>query len=300
MTEFTSCKKAIAACLESKRFSIAHLHTEEKAMAVHIHDTYEIFYAISGAKRFLIGNKCYDIQPGDLFVINQYESHYLDQIDSMELDRIVINIHPDYLKSISTEQTNLDYCFSYRDNNFSHRIKLTKELQQRFIYYIHKITNTSGYGSDIIETTAFMELMILINGQFLVQCNSQPEHLISNSDSNESYQYNSQVTNILDYINQNIANDLTIKSLAEHFFLSESYICRIFKAETGTTINKYLTARRISIAKSLLDVGLSVTEVCEKSGFHDYSNFLKAFTKAVGISPKKYSQYSSRWFKHTT
>jgi YesN/AraC family two-component response regulator len=125
----------------------------------------------------------------------------------------------------------------------------------------------------------------MINSQFRAQCDLE--------ESKDNYQYNSQVADILEYINKNISNELTIKSLADNFYLSESYICRIFKAETGTTINKYLTARRISIAKSLLDVGLSVTEVCEKSGFHDYSNFLKAFTKAVGISPKKYSQYSS-------
>ncbi|OYP58182.1 AraC family transcriptional regulator [Lachnotalea glycerini] len=222
---------------------------------------------------------------GDIFIINQYESHYLDQIDSMVHERIIISIHPDYLKQLSTPETNLDYCFSHRPNEFSHRVELSKEQQQRFIYYIHKMASLSGFGSDILEQTAFTELMVLINSQFQAQCDLEA--------AGESYQYNSQVADILKYLNKNIRNDITIKCLADHFYLSESYICRIFKAETGTTINKYLTARRISIAKSLLNVGLSVTEVCEKSGFHDYSNFLKAFTKAVGISPKKYSQYSS-------
>jgi AraC-like DNA-binding protein len=37
---------------------------------------------------------------------------------------------------------------------------------------------------------------------------------------------------------------------------------------------------------------VGVTEAYEKSGFTDYSNFFKAFTKAVGISPKKYAQCS--------
>ena len=74
--------------------------------------------------------------------------------------------------------------------------------------------------------------------------------------------------------------------------MSESYICRIFKSATGTTINKYINARRISIAKALLSDGANVTEAYEKSGFSDYSNFFKAFTKAVGISPKKYAQCS--------
>lgn len=59
------------------------------------------------------------------------------------------------------------------------------------------------------------------------------------------------------------------------------------------TINKYITAKRITLSKSLLSEGCSVSETCEKCGFNDYSNFLKAFTKAVGISPKKYAQFNS-------
>ena len=82
------------------------------------------------------------------------------------------------------------------------------------------------------------------------------------------------------------------EQLAEHFYLSESYICRIFKAATSTTINKYIVAQRISLAKSLLTEGHSVAETCDKCGFRDYSNFLKTFTKVVGISPKKYAQFS--------
>lgn len=285
MNEFTSCIKAISECIKTKRFAIAHLYNEEKTMSMHIHDCYEIYYSVTGGKRFLIDNKYYDIKPGDLFVINQYESHYLDEVDSKEHERIIISIYPDYIKQLSTEETNLDYCFSHRCSDFSHKVELSKEQQQRFIYYIHKIASLSGFGSDILEQTTLIELLVMINSQFRAQCDLE--------ESKDKYQYNSQVADILEYINKNISNDITIKSLADHFYLSESYICRIFKAETGTTINKYLTARRISIAKSLLDVGLSVTEVCEKSGFHDYSNFLKAFTKAVGISPKKYSQYSS-------
>ena len=94
--------------------------------------------------------------------------------------------------------------------------------------------------------------------------------------------------------NNNIQYPVSIGDLAKHFYISESYICRIFKAATGTTINKYMTARRISIAKSLLAEGIGVSEVCDRCGFSDYSNFLKAFTKSVGISPKKYSQNCNR------
>ena len=139
MKNCTSCKESIDNCLKTKSFSIAHLHTEEETMKIHIHDCYEIYYSISGGKQFLIDNKFYDINPGDLFVINQFESHYVSQISQMIHERIVISIHPDFLKQISSTKTDLNYCFTHRDNNFIHKISLDKEQQNRFMYFINKI-----------------------------------------------------------------------------------------------------------------------------------------------------------------
>ncbi len=282
MEELYSCKQAIETCIKSQTFSIAHLYKDENAMEMHIHDCYEIYYSISGGKQFLIDNKFYGIEPGTLFVINQYESHKLTQVDKMVHERIVLSIHPDYTKKLSTAETNLDACFSGRPRDFCHKISLSREQQSRFLYYINKITGAEGYGHDVIEKAAFMEMMILINNT--LQTNG--------SHASCGCVYSQQVDDILSYINQNINFPITIEQLSGEFFLSESYICRIFKAAPGTTINKYICARRISIAKSLLSEGRSVTEAYEKSGFTDYSNFFKAFTKAVGISPKKYAQCS--------
>lgn len=282
MEELYSCKQAIETCIKSQTFSIAHLYKDENAMEMHIHDCYEIYYSISGGKQFLIDNKFYGIEPGTLFVINQYESHKLTQVDKMVHERIVLSIHPDYTKKLSTDETNLDACFSDRPQDFCHKISLSRKQQSRFLYYINKITGAEGYGHDVIEKAAFMEMMVLINNTLQ----------LNESRDGGGCVYSQQVDDILSYINQNINFPITIEQLSGEFFLSESYICRIFKAATGTTINKYICARRISIAKSLLSEGRSVTEAYERSGFTDYSNFFKAFTKAVGISPKKYAQCS--------
>lgn len=283
MEEVTSCKIAIENCASSKRFSIAHLYREEKAMDMHIHDCYELYYSISGGKQFLIDNSFYSIAPGDLFIINQYESHKLTQIDNQLHERIVLSIHPDYVKKLSTAETDLDYCFTNRSEHFQHKVSLNKEQQSRFLYYINKMTSAKGYAHDIVEQAAFMELLVMIN-------------MLSDANAADTvgseYKYSQQVDDILAFINQNISQPITVEQLAAHFFLSESYICRIFKQATGTTINKYITARRISIAKAHLNEGISVNETFERSGFGDYSNFFKAFTKAVGVSPKKYANLS--------
>lgn len=283
MKQCTSCKESIKDCLDNKYFSIAHLYTEEETMSIHIHNCFEIYYSISGGKQLLIANKFYDISPGDLFVINQFESHYVSQINNAVHERIVLSIYPDFLKSISTTNTDLSYCFTHRPENFNHKISLNKEQQNRFMYFINKIASTDGFGSDVIEYAAFLELMTLLTGIYM-----------TNNDVSllTPYKYNEQIDEIIAYINDNISKQLTIDRLSKHFFLSESYICRIFKLATGTTINKYITARRISIAKSLLSNGSNVNDVCIECGFNDYSNFLKSFKKAVGVSPKKYSNFS--------
>lgn len=280
MTVFSSCEQAIRDCLDQQTFSIAHLYKEEKTMDMHIHDCYELYFSISGGKQFLIDNKFYSVAPGDLFIINQYESHKLSDVDRNVHERIILNFHPNYVKSLSSKATNLDDCFSHHPSDFQHKISLSKEAQKRFLYHVDKITSAEGYAGDIMQQAAVLELLVLLNR--LSTCNAA-ENAVPN------YKLNHQVDEILAYINQNLSQPVSIQALAEHFYMSQSYLCRIFKKATGTTVNKYITARRITIAKALLSEGRSVAEAYERSGFTDYSNFFKAFTKAVGISPKKYA-----------
>lgn len=283
MVEHTSCTVATEACCSSHTFSIAHLYKTEKTLNMHIHDCHELYFSISGGKQFLIDNSFYHINDGDLFLINQFESHCLSQVGE-EHERIVLSIDPAYLKSLSTEATDLSYCFQHRKQNAPHQVHLTTEEQKRFVYLTHKLVTTSGFGSDLLDQSIFLELMVFINQKFYVHAHNKEENI--------SLSYHAQMDDLLSYINQNIHLPLTIEDLSSHFYLSSSYLCRIFKAASGTTINKYITAKRISLAKTFLQQGLSVHETCEACGFNDYSNFLKSFTKAVGISPKKYAQFN--------
>lgn len=280
MNVFSSCKLATQACMERQSFTVAHLYKEEKTMDMHIHDCYEIYYSISGGRQFLIDNKFYHVAPGDLFIINQFESHMLISVDGESHERIVVNLHPNFVKALSTEVTNLDECFSFHPAAFQHKISLSREQQNRFLYHIDKITSAEGYGADVIQRASVLELLVLVN--WLSSCNAE-------QTAAPNYNHNHHVDDILSYINQNLVSDISMQVIADEFNMSKSYLCRVFKKATGTTIGKYVTARRITIARSLLSEGYSVTEAYEKSGFTDYSSFFKTFTRVVGISPKKYA-----------
>lgn len=82
---------------------------------------------------------------------------------------------------------------------------------------------------------------------------------------------------------------------AFHFYLSSSYLCRIFKDSTGTTINQYITAKRISRAKVLLAEGHPVAEDSSLCGFGDYSNFLPAKSGQKDGSSKGFQEENENY-----
>ena len=84
---------------------------------------------------------------------------------------------------------------------------------------------------------------------------------------------------------------LSIKDISEHVFLSSSYICTLFKNETGQTLNQYLTHFRMEKAKKLLtDSRYKITDISAKVGYSDGNYFGKTFKKMIGISPSEYRE----------
>ncbi|NLK74207.1 MAG: response regulator [Clostridiales bacterium] len=99
---------------------------------------------------------------------------------------------------------------------------------------------------------------------------------------------------IKEYINKNYSNDnLSVKDISEYVNLSFSYICTLFKNETGKTINQYLTEVRIEKAKELLQTTMSnISEISTMVGYSDSNYFSKTFKKLVGKSPSEYKESS--------
>ena len=56
----------------------------------------------------------------------------------------------------------------------------------------------------------------------------------------------------------------------------------------GISIHQYIILKRIELAKSLIQQGKPMHLVCLESGFHNYSNFFKAFKAVTGVSPSDY------------
>lgn len=86
--------------------------------------------------------------------------------------------------------------------------------------------------------------------------------------------------------------EINLKTISQEFHLNSSYISQLIKNETGLTYTQYITELRMNKAKELLKTTrLSLNEISEAVGFHDYFYFIKKFKREVGITPGKYLQH---------
>lgn len=96
-------------------------------------------------------------------------------------------------------------------------------------------------------------------------------------------------TDVIAYIQEHFAQDITVETLANIAGLSLYHFIRCFKHETGFTPHDYLIHTRLNTAKYLLkNTSLSVKDICFHCGFSSESVFCNAFKRAFDITPSKY------------
>ncbi|MCQ6563368.1 helix-turn-helix transcriptional regulator [Paenibacillus mendelii] len=110
------------------------------------------------------------------------------------------------------------------------------------------------------------------------------------SDKREKKTHN-VVAHIRRYIERHYAEDLTNARIASSVYLTTTYVCLLFKQETGLTLNEYVVETRIAVAKRLLaDPANKPYDVCYAVGYKDPGYFGKLFKRQTGYTPGEFRE----------
>ncbi len=106
-----------------------------------------------------------------------------------------------------------------------------------------------------------------------------------------SYKHADVVETIINVLENQYSEPITIEELAKKVFLTPNYICNIFKENVGESIIDYLTKVRMKHAKLLLtSTGCKIYEIAEQTGFNNTSYFSFVFKNMFGVSPKEFRE----------
>ena len=154
---------------------------------------------------------------------------------------------------------------------------LEKSSLFRSIMRLEHSFSDDGYASELYRQVLFLEFMIHLN-------RAARKNRLEFIDTQN---YNLKIQEILQYVNDHLAEDLTIDGLAGRFFISKYYMMRLFKQETGYTLGQYITQKRLLLARELILSGVPSTQVCFDCGFRDYSTFSRSYKKLFQESPRE-------------
>lgn len=255
-------------------FRLFHINDQtKKDFSYHYHDFHKIIVFISGKVTYHIEGKAYHLKPRDILLVSQGAIHKPEIDPSVPYERYIFWIRDD----LSCQELNT--CFQKANDRSFNLVRADSALQERLKDLLPEIEQTlqnKHFGDTVLRNALFTQFMIYINRIFL---------RTSSSPDKKTYSSDTQVEQLLKYINRNLSENLSIDQLANRFFFSKYHMMRKFKNETGYTIHNYITSKRLLLARSLINEGSPVIKAAQMSGFNDYTTFVRSYKKHFGNAP---------------
>lgn len=241
----------------------------------HCHDHYELLFVMEGEGKYVVEGKEYVLSPRSIMITKPLEYHYVKIKPDTKYERyIVVFSEADLLPETAGVLCEL----------------MDREDEPRSFYFpgtvgdaIVSVYERSQIASELPkEHSASYTRMLLGELIFLFS--------LANTERTVSYDGDISVR-VIKYLNENINRNISLDFLANRFFVSKYYLCRVFKKHNGISIHGYITQKRVMQAKLLIEAGETASAAAYKVGFRDYSAFYRAFVKIVGLPPTNSSAY---------
>lgn len=244
------------------------------------HQSIEIIYVLSGSLEIKCGtSNNYILNEDDIILINTFDIH---DLNSKNCDILSLKIN------ISALDSELSYFARNKyDCNSSIESDKKKFLPlKRLLALIVKNNVAGDKNVNLLNKSYIYRVFYILDMYFKVEDTTENQNSNKNSE---------RMKNILNYINENYMNKITLNDLSNNFYLSVPYLSKIFKDFTSLSFSEYLNEIRISHAVSdLSNFTYTIEHIADKNGFSNTRSFVSCFKNKYGCNPSKYRKNLSR------
>lgn len=236
----------------------------------HWHNCIEIFLVLSGKLTITVENETYHLLEDDIILINTDQIHEIQSNDNVV---VALQINPSYYKK------GLETGTSFLCNSAAYHNKLKFTELKRIIAKIIYINYNDKEDNELLIISFSYQLMLELVKNFK---NAEDK----NNNTSKSLQ---RLGGIIQYLNDNYMENITLEQVAEREYLSPSYLSHFFKLNMGITFFNYLTGIRMNHAVSdLLNTNLTIEQIAANNGFANSRYFVNAFKKQFGKLPRHF------------
>ena len=242
---------------------------------MHSHSYHELYFLLSGKRRYFIGHRIFDVDAGNLVVIPKNELHKTTSFGGKGYERYVLYFFDEDIEEIyrltgqkSTEDFLNSGCLSF-GSEYAETIK--KNIMQAEFEKNH---------SDLYTPLALRNILhniILYAMRF------------GRSTDLETGAGADKIQLAAKYIRENYAEQISLGEVAGMVFMEETYFSKKFKTLTGCCFKEYLIQTRIKAAEKLLnETDFTIGEISDSCGFSSSNYFGDVFKRWKGMSPSEY------------
>ncbi len=260
--------------------------TEKGVTFKHTHDFEEIVIVTSGSGKQYVNNETYFVSAGDVFVIKGEAIHYYENVDNLMVYNVgykpwvLKDFSPMLLKNAGYHSLFVFEPAYRKKNHFSERLHLEKEELLELIPMLEKLKAEITISNNELAVTG---LFMQITGYLC-------RHLKPSKSSSKD---ESPGKKIIDYIEENLGEEISLETLASFSGMSKNGIIAMFLRLYGTTPIKYITNARLYRAEELLkNTEKPITELALECGFCDSNYFSRVFKAYRGKTPREYRKAS--------
>lgn len=258
-------------------FRLFHLQGAQGVKAeYHYHEFCKLLLLVSGSGGYSADGQRYLLQSGDVVLLGSRCIHRPEFAPEEPYERIIVYIDPEFLRRSSTADCDLLQCFCGQWGHVLRPQAAVRQRLQSLALLLERELSGDGYGRILLSSGILLQMLVEI-GRELSRRDAQRPAPIRPS--------NGRILELLEYIDQNLCQELSIDHLAQHSFMSKYHMMRLFRAETGQSITGYITVRRLNLAREWIQQGKSATESCFAAGFGSYSAFTRAYHQHFGTTP---------------
>lgn len=249
----------------------------------HLHATYEIYYLVEGERYYFIDSRTYRIKAGDLVLVGPDHIHRTSQAGALRHNRILLLVSGEmigrFLKDCGLGT--MEELFGEGVGVWS--LKGEDQVMARDVF--RRIQEELRRKQWRYQAVVRLELARLLFS--LARC-GRPEQKDEGSQTAQGWKQQ-KVQEVAAYLTRHPETGESLAELAQRFYVSKSYLSRIFKEITGFTVNEYKNLSRVKRAQELLTQGTgSVTEIAASLGFENLPYFDRVFKKYAETTPFKY------------
>lgn len=252
------------------------------SVPLHWHSEFEINYIIEGKGRFICGDKKFTSEQGDIIIIPPDMLHSIYPYDDFKQRYDTLVFSAGMLGLNENDRCSVEYIRPLISGEYSAFVRISKSHR----YYNELKTTTENIFSCARGNSAGLDMLLKSELLRLFWL------LTENGDIYPSQKKSSQsetVRPVLEYINENFRDDITVEQLADVVHLSPSYFMSIFRKAAGVSAMEYVIHTRIKAACMELRNGRQNTaEIAYDCGFKNLSNFNRHFLRIVGCTPSDY------------